>query len=294
MTWISMKPYLRLRLKLSLAAVCLPLLGTPNAARAQENIPAIQELPARVAAGRPDLVARRAALLSERQALHAKKDSYNAACSAVEEGSAREASCRGAGAALRAEIKAHVRQSVDFNVTVKAAVVAGIAPDPLAGDPSVVDARDVPTGLPKSVEAEIPDTPAGNRLRKGFQAVAGHDWNVAHAWFQDALRLDPGNAGIMRLIDLAEYAMSRRTPPRAAVVSPAPPSGLTEGDKATLDRLDRQMEEQYNEELSKTLHDFDQSHPVLPPVAVKANWQAFFDALFKKAPRTSGVSGVRD
>src|SRR6202035_5399185 len=80
-------------------------------------------------------------------------------------------------------------------------------------DTRVVDARNVPTGLPKSVAAEIPDTPAGNRVRKGFEAIMAHDWNVAHAWFQDALNHDPGNAGIQRLIELADYTMKRAKAP---------------------------------------------------------------------------------
>ena len=48
-------------------------------------------------------------------------------------------------------------------------------------DSMVVDARNVPTGLPKSVEDEIPHTPSGDRVRKGFEAVMNHDWNIAHA-----------------------------------------------------------------------------------------------------------------
>lgn len=77
-------------------------------------------------------------------------------------------------------------------------------------DASVVDARNVPTGLPKFVEDTIPNTPAGNRLRKAFQAVMAHDWNVAVAWFKDALNHDPGNPGLMRLVDLAEFTQQRR------------------------------------------------------------------------------------
>lgn len=81
-------------------------------------------------------------------------------------------------------------------------------------DPMVVDARNVPTGLPKSVEAEIPNTPAGNRVRKGFQAIMNHDWKVARAWFQDAHNHEPGDAGIKRLVDLAEYTLHKEQQPR--------------------------------------------------------------------------------
>jgi len=77
-------------------------------------------------------------------------------------------------------------------------------------DPNLVDARNVATGLPKSVADEIPNTAAGNRVRKGFGAIMDHDWKVAHAWFQDALNHDPGNAGLRRLVDLAQYTLQRQ------------------------------------------------------------------------------------
>jgi Tfp pilus assembly protein FimV len=35
--------------------------------------------------------------------------------------------------------------------------------------------------------------------------VVAHDWKVARAWFQDALNHDPDNAGLKRLVDLADY-----------------------------------------------------------------------------------------
>lgn len=78
-------------------------------------------------------------------------------------------------------------------------------------DPMVVDARKVPSGLPKSVDDAIAsgysDAPPGvsERVRKGFQAIATHDWKVARAWFQDALNHDPSNAGLNRLVELADY-----------------------------------------------------------------------------------------
>lgn len=75
---------------------------------------------------------------------------------------------------------------------------------------SVVDARKVPSGLPKFVEDSIPHSPSGDRLRKGFECVMEHDWPAARAWFEDALNHDPGNAGIGRLIDLAQYTMRRQ------------------------------------------------------------------------------------
>lgn len=91
-------------------------------------------------------------------------------------------------------------------------------------DPRVVDARQVPTGLPPAVEAAIPATPAGDRVRKGFQAITDHDWKVARAWFQDALNHEPGNPGLQRLVDLANFTLDYHGPasaPAAPALIPA-------------------------------------------------------------------------
>lgn len=77
-------------------------------------------------------------------------------------------------------------------------------------DTSVVDARGVPSGLQKALDNAIAgaysSAPPGvsDRVRKGFQAVMERDWKVAKAWFQDALKLDPDNAGLKRLVALAD------------------------------------------------------------------------------------------
>lgn len=100
-------------------------------------------------------------------------------------------------------------------------------------DPMIVDARNVPSGLPKSVDEAIPHTPAGERVRKGFQAVQDGDWQVALAWFKDALNKEPNNAGIARLVDLAEFTYAYRMKPKtpaqqAPATKPAnePPKGI--------------------------------------------------------------------
>lgn len=75
---------------------------------------------------------------------------------------------------------------------------------------SVVDARNVPSGLPKGLDDAIAgaysEAPPGvsDRVRKGFQAVMSKDWKVAKAWFQDALNRDPNNAGLKRLVALTD------------------------------------------------------------------------------------------
>jgi hypothetical protein len=77
-------------------------------------------------------------------------------------------------------------------------------------DTSVVDSRGVPSGLQKALDNAIASAyssaPPGvsDRVRKGFQAVMERDWKVAKAWFQDALKLDSTNAGLKRLVALAD------------------------------------------------------------------------------------------
>ena len=78
-------------------------------------------------------------------------------------------------------------------------------------DPMVVDARNVPTGLPKEVEDSIPHTPAGNWVRKGFQAIQAHDWKSALADFQTAQLNESGDPGLARLVDLAQYTLQRES-----------------------------------------------------------------------------------
>lgn len=179
-------------------------------------------------------------------------------------------------------------------------------------DPMVVDARNVPTGLPKSVEAEIPDTPAGNRVRKGFQAIQDHDWKLALAWFQDALNHDPGNAGIQRLIDLAQFTMEREKNPHPsaapAISAPATPAQV----KVAPVNPDRLMDTQMNADLAKSIdtynRDYYLKHPgllkptkpssssqitkpatvapasVSPATDEKTKWKLFFNNLFTPPP----------
>jgi hypothetical protein len=175
-------------------------------------------------------------------------------------------------------------------------------------DPMVVDARNVPTGLPKSVEAAIPDTPSGRRVRKGFEAVMDHDWSVALAWFQDAHNHEPGNAGILRLIDLAEFTIECR---KHGCPSAPPATDLSAQDKARLAAIDKQLNDQLNSDLAKGMDDFNRDYqlnndlakaidnfnrnylpkhpellqPVKPsaaaqPEETKDNWNSFFDVIF--------------
>jgi hypothetical protein len=100
-----------------------------------------------------------------------------------------------------------------------------------SGDPNVVDARNVPSGLPKALDNAIAtaysSAPSGvsDRVRKGFQAVMVRDWKVAKAWFQDALNRDPNNAGLKRLVALAE-SPQQPNKPLATVDARNEPAGL--------------------------------------------------------------------
>ncbi|HEX4757345.1 MAG TPA: hypothetical protein VH308_05150 [Terracidiphilus sp.] len=192
-------------------------------------------------------------------------------------------------------------------------------------DPRVVDARDVPTGLPRSVAAEIPDTPAGNRVRKGLQAIQSHDWIVALAWFRDAHNYEPGNAGIQRLIELAQYTMARASRPHPSTPPAKPAADTGAQDRATLAAVDRRMDSQMESGLAMALDDFNRNylpkHPDLlmpvkapgvaqatiptsagtitaqPTADQEARWKLFFSSIFTRPRRVlipTSVAGVRD
>lgn len=173
-----------------------------------QQLQALLDVPPNVAAREPSLIPKRAALQQERNTIRAGIASLNADCSAVNENdTAKIASCTRRRDELAAALSGHSAASEAFNRERER--IASIVATPV--DSSVVDARNVPSGLPDTVAAAIPDSPAGNRVRRGFQAIMDRDWQVARAWFQDALNQEPGNAGLARLVELAQYMVS---PPR--------------------------------------------------------------------------------
>ena len=90
-------------------------------------------------------------------------------------------------------------------------------------DTMVVDAR-VPrdgTYLTDQVP-ELKNSPAADRISKGFQAVINHDWPVALAWWQEALHRDPNNAALKRSVDLAQWMVNK---PKTTAAGPATPLG---------------------------------------------------------------------
>lgn len=101
-----------------------------------------------------------------------------------------------------------------------------VAPKPTVAtvnsDPMVVDLRNLSSGLPKSVDEAIPHTPAGNRIRKGFQAIARHDWDNALLWFKDAYNREPGDPGLQRLVDLAQYTLDSQARAQQPPVNTSP------------------------------------------------------------------------
>ena len=133
--------------------------------------------------------------------------------------------------------------------------VAGLAPNKSAptsasptGDPRVVDARNVPSGLSKATENAIAgayqNAPPGvsDRVRKGFQATMDRDWNVAKAWFEDALNRDPGNAGLKRLVVLSDYTLNSRQAAAPAAAAKLPEVPAATPGKAAIETFFRDFQ----------------------------------------------------
>ncbi len=97
----------------------------------------------------------------------------------------------------------------------------------VSSDPNVVDARNIPSRLPKSVDDTLarvfrdlsPD--AMLRLRIGWEAVMVRDWKVADALFEDALNHDPTNPQLNQFLKSFRTAMQN---------PPAPPSPKLEAE----------------------------------------------------------------
>lgn len=88
-------------------------------------------------------------------------------------------------------------------------------------DTSVVDARVPRDGAYLTDQVpELKQSPAADRITKGFQAVINHDWPLALAWWKDALQRDPNNAALKRLVDLAQWMVDRRKSKAAGPVTP--------------------------------------------------------------------------
>lgn len=167
-----------------------------------------------------------------------------------------------------------------------------------SGDANVVDARDVPSGLPKAVEDSIPHTPAGDCTRKGFEAVQNGDWKVALAWFQTAVLKEPGNPELRRLVDLAQYTLNRRIEEHSLPFednsTPVQPAPDAQADRQLVDDFIKLTHEEEDERLL-----FQGPPPPAPP----SGWSKLGQWLDEHVPRqqearpdmgNAGVAAVRD
>lgn len=208
-----------LRIFAALLASGLSLLFMTGEAAAE--IPAIPEIPPAVAASHAELVQQRAALLQERAVLKARAAMNKVECQAVKEKSPEEARCIDSSSAISKDVDRHVQATQQF--------ISNLGP-------MVVDARNVPSGLPKGLDNAIASAyasaPPGvsDRVRKGFQAVMVRDWAVAKAWFKDALNHDPNNAGLKRLVALTDAPQQPDNQFRAKVDERNEPAGLGGSD----------------------------------------------------------------
>ncbi len=234
-------------------AACLSLLGLESAQAG--DIPGLSVMQPEIAATHQELVTQREALLKERKALLDRTNRHNTLCETVEVGSAADASCTKAYATLEMAINKHVQASERYNDNYLAAVTH-TRPAPIlpSNDSSVVDGRNVPSGLSKSVEHAIAiayaDAPPGvsDRVRKGFQAVVARDWKVAKAWFEDALNRDPGNANLKRFVAFVDQTPNRKK-------QGASPSQGAVPARQTLTSLNASASTMSTEQVMKALED---------------------------------------
>ncbi len=221
------------------------------------DIPLLSVMQPAIAAIHPELVTQRETLTKERKALLDRTNAHNTSCDTVEVGSVADASCTKAYATLEMAINNHVQASQRYNEHYLAAVTRAAQTKPASpvpfSDSSVVDARNVPSGLPESVEKAIPHTPSGDNVRKGFQAIDEHDWKVALAWFKDALNHEPGSPGLQRLVDLAQYTLQRHSELGAKPIDDATAVGKRSPDKM--------LKTGMNHELNKALNDYYENNP---------------------------------
>lgn len=112
---------------------------------------------------------------------------------------------------------------LDFTASIAIPSQAKPAPASPSGDPMVVDARVPRDGAYLTNQVpELKNSPAADRITKGFQAVTNKDWPLALAWWQDALNRDPNNAALKRSVDLAHWMVDKR---KATAAGPATPLG---------------------------------------------------------------------
>jgi hypothetical protein len=176
------------------------------------------------------------------------------------------------------------------------------SPPPALPDvgPNVVDARNVPSGLPPAIERALADAFAGavpavtDRVRRGFQAVILRDWKLAEAWFGDALNHDPSNLELKKLIELCRYSPEKNRPAPVPVIPPSSPPraatpSQTEEDAQTKAELDAIFDKLLREAVLN-----EPRRPRPPAVQAKPYWKVFFDYLRARETRPkNAIAGVR-
>jgi tetratricopeptide (TPR) repeat protein len=123
-------------------------------------------------------------------------------------------------------------------------VAAPSRPAP-SSDSNVVDARGVPQAG-ADLLAKVPElqnSPEAERIRKGYQALLNRDWQVALAWWQDALDRDPNNSALKRSVDLAKWMVARQqeVKPGPVTLFGAANAAATRGDFARALQLLQQL-----------------------------------------------------
>ena len=223
------------------------------AATAQAAMPPMPEVPLSLPdAVRDPLIAKRKSLAEKKLALIDEANANNRQCANVVQDSPQHLSCLAKLQEFNAKVEVLRTEFNQLEDEIDAAVVAeekrqaaiaaeakrqaDIAAEKMRRveeekkrraaintDASVVDARNVPReGAYLIVQVpELANSPAADRITKGYQAVLHHDWPVALAWWQDALQRDPNNAALKRSVDLAQWMVDPRK-----VTQSRPPSKL--------------------------------------------------------------------
>ena len=161
--------------------------------------------------------------------------------------------------ALLSRRKTYIEHATAFNKRVASAKVVPF------GDPMIVDAQRVPSGLSKALDDAIADlygnAPPGvsERMRRGFQAVQARDWTLAKAWFQDALNRDATNIGIARLVALCDYdqSVSKLALPEPAILNLSPPKAMSRPERdAYLKILSKERDQILAQDLVRAINGF--------------------------------------
>jgi hypothetical protein len=187
------------------------VLSVQSALAQEKPLPSVPlDLPA---ASREILNKVRASLVTRGTTYDAKGPAFLARCGEgkIPAGdNAKMTSCLGEQAALAREI-------ADIQIDEKN-FTARVEP---SADPSVVDARGQMNGVYLTNQvAELRNSPEVGQINKGFDAVVNHQWDVALAWWKQALFRDPNNDALKRSVDLAQWMVDRKSAHKAGLVSP--------------------------------------------------------------------------